>query len=221
MISRQLKVIFYVAASPFIKISGVLYRLFGAPKGHDLKTVRVHLGPGQKNYITNWINVDANIFTAKCDVWADLRHRLPFRDATVDAVYSHHVIEHLPDIEDHMRDVRRILKPGGVYRVAGPNGDAAVTMFMKGRTDWFSDWPDRFESIGGRFVNFVFCRNEHLSMLSESFIRELAMRAGFNEIHKGLPMINTTRSDLFTDALKYEHETDFENPHTIVLELIK
>jgi predicted SAM-dependent methyltransferase len=60
--------------------------------------VKVHLGPGQKNYIPKWINIDANIFSAKADLWADLRYRLPFHNSTVDAVYSHHMIEHLHDL---------------------------------------------------------------------------------------------------------------------------
>lgn len=32
----------------------------------------VQLGPGQKNYIDGWVNVDANFVTAKIDIWADI-----------------------------------------------------------------------------------------------------------------------------------------------------
>ena len=52
-----------------------LYRHARAPKTGIIK---VHLGPGQRNYIPGWLNVDANLFTAKIDVWADFRFRLPF-----------------------------------------------------------------------------------------------------------------------------------------------
>ena len=53
----------------------------------------------------------------------DLRHRLPFDDASCDAVYHSHVIEHLPR-EDAARLVGecfRIVKPGGIVRVAAPD----------------------------------------------------------------------------------------------------
>ena len=66
------------------------HRNFSARAG---QTVRVHLGPGQKNYLPGWVNVDANFLTAKIDVWANLADPLPFPDASVDAIYSHHVIE--------------------------------------------------------------------------------------------------------------------------------
>src|SRR5256885_13131791 len=88
VLSRSAKATYYVLASPLMRLNGLLYRHLRSPR-HGL--ARVHLGPGREKYLRGWINVDANLFTAKCDVWADLRHPLPFRDSTVDAFYSHHV----------------------------------------------------------------------------------------------------------------------------------
>lgn len=183
--------------------------------------MRLHLGPGQEKYIANWVNIDANKFTGKCDVWVDLRNPLPYYDGTVDAVYSHHMIEHLADLERHMKDVYRVLKPGGVYRCAGPNGDSAVRKLIEEDHDWFYDWPDKYQSIGGRFVNFVYCRNEHLTMLTESFLRELGERAGFAGADKCLPVKETQHPELFSDCLEKEWETTFDMPHTLVLEFRK
>ena len=94
---------------------------------------KVHLGPGQRNYIAGWTNVDANFLTAKIDLWADLRARLPFRTGAVEAFYSHHVIEHLPDssLPFHFSEMFRCLQPGGVIRIAGPNADMAVRKFAE------------------------------------------------------------------------------------------
>lgn len=222
MLSRTAKAAFYAAAGPLMAANGGVYRMFRAPRdGASRKPVRVHLGPGQERYIPGWLNVDANMFTARCDIWADLRRPLPFRDATVDAVYSHHVVEHLPDVEAHFKDVHRILKPGGIYRIGGPNGDVAMRMFAAGRHDWFYDYPDRYESIGGRFSNFILCRNEHLAILTDSFLREIGKRAGFQAAEACVPTRTTGRADLFAEALANEHETDFDNPHTLLLEFTK
>jgi predicted SAM-dependent methyltransferase len=117
MMSRSVKAAFYAVAGPLMRGNVMLYRRFRAPKSG---VVRVHLGPGQKNYIPGWINIDANIFTGKCDVWADLRNPLPFDSGTVDAAYSHHMIEHLPDMLVHFRDVFRCLKPGACTGLAVP-----------------------------------------------------------------------------------------------------
>lgn len=221
MLTRTIKKLFYDLAGPMMKINAAIYRNFRADGAVRRSPVRLHLGPGQKAYLPGWINIDANMFTGKCEIWLDLRNPLPFPEDSVDAIYSHHMIEHLPDVESHFRDIIRVLKPGGVYRVAGPNGDMAIAKFMENDREWFGDWPDKYESIGGRFANYIFCRNEHLTILTESFLTELAERVGFTKVMRHLPVKETGYTDLFGDCLVYEHERDFDAPHTLVLELQK
>lgn len=196
--------------------NGLLYKYLRAPRRG---VVKVHLGPGQKNYLDGWVNVDANMFTGKCDLWADLRNPLPFRDGTVDFFYSHHVIEHLPDLPRHFREMYRCLKPGGKIRVGGPNGDSAIRKFVENDHAWFSDFPDRRASIGGRFENFIFCRGEHLTILTLSYLTELAAEAGFQNIRLCQP-ITETRFPEFIDpqVLSKEWEPTPECPHTLLIE---
>ena len=96
MLTRTSKAMFYAVAGPLMKINGWIYRNLRVAGVIKATPVRLHLGPGTKAYLPGWTNIDANIFTAKCDIWLDLRNPLPFPDGTVDAVYSHHMIEHLP-----------------------------------------------------------------------------------------------------------------------------
>lgn len=51
---------------------------------------------------------------------ADVR-RLPFRDESFDAVYSMGTIEHFRDPETALREIHRVLKPGGRAVVGVPN----------------------------------------------------------------------------------------------------
>ena len=218
MLSRRAKQLFFQVASPLMTISAFFYKTMRAPrKGF----IRVHLGPGQERYIPGWINVDANIFTGKCDVWADLRNPLPFLDNTVDCFYSHHVVEHLQNIQRHFAEVFRCLKPGGVYRVAGPNGDAAIIKFSHNDSEWFLDHPDKRGSIGGRFENFIFCRGEHVTILTFSYMEELLLQAGFGEVSTCQPVRGTQHLNLFSDCLSREYEADFDFPHTLVVEAVK
>jgi hypothetical protein len=55
-------------------------------------------------------------------------------------------------------------------------------------TAWFSDFPDSRSSIGGRFENFVFCRQEHLTILTPSFLEEIATEAGFKDVRVVQPI---------------------------------
>ena len=50
-----------------------------------------------------------------------VRDTLPFADGAFDIVVSNHVIEHLPELAIHLREVRRVLRPGGIAYLATPN----------------------------------------------------------------------------------------------------
>ncbi len=222
MVSRQLKAMYYGLMGPVMKINGKLHKAMKAPSTANSKLVKVHLGPGQKSYLDGWINVDANIVSAKLDVWADLRNELPFKDNSVDIFYSHHVIEHLPDLDFHFSELYRCLKPGGKIRLAGPNGDAAIKKYLENDAAWFPDFPDARTSIGGRFENFIFARQEHLTILTFSHLTELLFAKGFKDCQQVLPK-RETRFPVLIDQhlLSYEWEDDFENPHTLVIEAEK
>ncbi len=219
MLSRQAKAAFYALAGPAMRVNGMVWRRFRTPGTEGL--IKVHLGPGQKNYLDGWVNVDANMFTGKCDIWADLRNPLPFADSSVDAAYSHHVIEHLPDTWAHFAEVYRVLKPGGIYRVGGPNGDSAIRKFQEVDHAWFSDFPDNRRSIGGRFVNLVFCRGEHLTLLTESLMTEVAADAGFQPGKLVRPAEETGHPQFFADCLALEHEPFPDCPRTLLMEFVK
>jgi SAM-dependent methyltransferase len=222
MISRQAKALFYRAAGPLMRINGAIYKTFCAPASGGADKMRVQLGPGQRHYLEGWINVDANMFTARCDVWSDISAHLPFRDASVDAIYSHHVIEHLPNLLTHFQEMFRILKPGGVIRVGGPNGEAAMREYLAGNHAWFSDFPDARSSIGGRFENFIFCRQEHLTILTPSFLEEIANEAGFKAVRVVRPIVETGSPDIFdSQVMSHEWENTPDSPHTLLIEARK
>jgi ubiquinone/menaquinone biosynthesis C-methylase UbiE len=41
--------------------------------------------------------------------------RLPYRDGVLDAVFGFGVLHHLPDWREGVREIARVLKPGGIY----------------------------------------------------------------------------------------------------------
>lgn len=217
MVSRKLKQLYYSASALPMRVNGMAYKWIRQPR----EPIRAHLGPGQRRYLPGWVNVDANWLTARIDVWANLLDPLPFRDESVEIFYSYHVLEHLPDeyLITHFRDMYRALVPGGGIRIGGPDTGAACAKYLAGDFEWFSSFPDPHSSIGGRFTNFVFCRGEHLTALSQSYLCEIAQQANFMDIRFCKPCVES--SVVGAEVLETENEDNFEVPHTIILEARK
>ena len=87
-------------------------------------------------------------------VAADLIDDLPFRSEAFDLVMMLEVIEHLPDIAHSLREIARVLKPGGTAIVTTPNRlnvtsriHYLLTGFYKGRR---APLPYRYRVEDGR-----------------------------------------------------------------------
>ena len=74
--------------------------------------VCLNLGSGNLRLDGDLINIDAEPYD-QVDVVSDVSV-LPFADATVDVVVSVSLLEHVPDPERVLDEIRRVLKPGGL-----------------------------------------------------------------------------------------------------------
>ena len=67
---------------------------------------------------------------------------LPFQDEQFDLVLSFDVLEHIPDTQRHLLEVRRVLKPGGWYLLQTPNkwtNSIFETIRWRSVSKWRSD----------------------------------------------------------------------------------
>ncbi len=88
--------------------------------------IKLNVGCGT-DYKKGWVNIDNNsdnnIDNNKLDLNWDLRYPLPFPDNSVDYIFNEHFIEHLTVEEGKIavKDFMRVLKRGGVLRMATPD----------------------------------------------------------------------------------------------------
>jgi hypothetical protein len=68
----------------------------------------------------------------------------------------------------------------------------------------------------------IFCRNEHLTILTESYLTELALGAGFEEVLVCVGGRDTGREDFISkEVLSTEHEPTPNAPKTLLIEANK
>lgn len=93
--------------------------------------VAVNLGCGS-HYRKGWLNFD--LYPASDDVrQANIIDGVPLADGTADFVYHSHVLEHLfrEDAMRFLQECYRILKPGGILRIAVPDLEDAAREYLR------------------------------------------------------------------------------------------
>ena len=85
--------------------------------------------------------------------------RLPFRPASFDVVIAADLLEHVDDLDAHLAEVARVLRPGGRYLVKTPNRPLAELYYRLAGLDDYRFW--------------------HPSMLSPGELRALFQQHGF------------------------------------------
>jgi predicted SAM-dependent methyltransferase len=151
------------------------------PRLPQQERIILHLGCGG-NCIRRpgFINIDANLFQPK-NLWLDITLGLPFPANSIDAIVASHVLEHLNErqVRRVLEESYRVLKLGGGVRFTTPNLGKAIEAYVQGNKEFFGDWPDPRNSIGGRFNNYLLCRDQHRLMFDFGFLKEFLLDAGF------------------------------------------
>lgn len=98
---------------------------------YPVKEVLVNLGCGTRHH-PDWINID--IVPHESNVIAhDLRMGIPLPDDSCDVVYHSNMLEHFrrPDALRLLDECLRVLKPGGILRVAVPDLEHICHVYLE------------------------------------------------------------------------------------------
>lgn len=179
----------------------------------------LHLGCGTK-YLAGFVNIDGNLRN-KLDLWLDVRNGLPFPANSVDSIYSTHMFEHFyfDELDMLLRECLRVLRPGAGVRLIVPNLESAIAAYSQDRVSWFENsFPRHFDSIGGRFSNFVFCDGQHRTAFDFTYMSEVLRKSGFREVQKSAE----GASFLYRERVPpYEPGDQKDLPHSLYVEAFK
>ena len=157
---------------------------------------KINVGGGKHWHKDGWENIDLG-----------LGHNLNqgylknYKDNSVDIIYTSHCIEHLPwkNVDNVLKDLYRILKPGGLIRIVLPDVDIMWKIIKnKDRDILERNNPGYYRSGGGGALSNEFCVYElfgydrkgerflentmHKAFFNESIINIMLSAAGFSEV---------------------------------------
>lgn len=171
-------------------------------KFQAMSNVKLHWGCGSR-ILDGWVNIDG--FPAKgIDFMMDLRGQLPFRDNSVQYIFTEHVLEHLT--EDHgagvLQEFYRVLQPGGTARIIVPSLRSFCEHYLQGDQDYFeSTGTAQAEDLPSDGLNSLFYNHFHRCMYDYARLDRALRRAGFPDVRESSHLgSNHNELNLDTDS---------------------
>jgi predicted SAM-dependent methyltransferase len=155
---------------------------FKIMKIKKMDNLKLNVGCGKVKF-QNWINIDID---PSADLVIDVSKTLPFNENSVEFLYNEHFIEHLKyeDGKKSIIEFYRILKKGGVIRIATPDLDYITKKYFEDwkNQDWLS-WPEyQFIKTKGQMINISLRWWGHKYIYNEEDLTNLLKNAGFMDI---------------------------------------
>jgi SAM-dependent methyltransferase len=165
--------------------------------------------------VPGWINSD-RLATPGIDLSCDVLDGLPLPDDDVDYIAAIHALQDLAyvDVPVALKELRRVLRPGGVLRLALPDLDRAVDAYRRRDASYFYVPDEHARSIGAKLVTQIVWYGSVRTPFTYDFAEEVLLSAGFAAVrrcdfrrtasgHPGIVELdNRERESLFVEAVK-------------------
>jgi SAM-dependent methyltransferase len=162
-----------------------------------------------------WINSDIKEGPG-VDISCDIRDGLPIESDSLDYIVSVHALPMITygDLVPVLKELRRMLKPGGVLRLCLPDADKGIHAYLSGDRSYFAVSDEDAATLGGKFILHMLWYGYSVSMFTSEFAHELLRRAGFGDIrncrhretaseHEGITELdNREPESFFVEATK-------------------
>jgi SAM-dependent methyltransferase len=178
----------------------------------DSTLLRLNLGCGPKA-AAGWLNCDV-LPLAGVEARMDLRRGLALASDSMGCIAAIHVLQDLAwnEIAPALRELLRVLAPGGTLRLAVPDLDNAIRAYLAG-TDGYFYVPDRdARSVGAKLVTQIIWYGSVRTPFTYGFLQEWLQNAGYADIARmpfGISRVaglagldNRERETLFVEAAK-------------------
>jgi len=176
--------------------------------------MKLHIGCGNR-YLPGWIHVDLEKYGEHIDYVCDIRKlKDVFGSGNIEEIYACHVIEHVGrhEILDLFKSLFEVLKHNGVLRMAVPDIEKAIELYVRG----VPLWPTLYGQFWGGQKNSAdyHCVGFDMKML-QGFLKDVGFKSAERyDWREFLP-------EGFDDySRSYLPHMDFENGECLSLNVI-
>ncbi len=176
----------YASLSPKVLASFRLKQSLFALKGIPAGGTVLELGCGAGQFIRSVQRARPDLVCHGCDisvraidmaktvvdgvVYAVNGEAMPYADNSMDAVLIYDVLEHVDDVSGILREVKRVLKPGGIlYAYVPCEGDSLSFWNFCRRRGWKGDLTKKYAG--------------HINYFSRERLQKVYLQAGFSSVH--------------------------------------
>jgi predicted SAM-dependent methyltransferase len=132
-----------------------------------------------------WINSDIkegpNVHIAR-----DIRYGLPLETGCIEYAASIHALPeiHYSDQVPTLRELRRVLEPGGVLRLVLPDLDKGIRAYLDEDHDYFLIPDQDVRSIGGKLITQMLWYGWSRMLFTYDLVAEMLTEAGFSSVSR-------------------------------------
>ncbi len=162
------------------------YRLSRYLRDHK-PPYRVQVGSGTVSR-PGWLNTDVGW---RARYWLDIGKPLPFPDHSVAAIFSEHVVEHVPPatVAYFLGEAFRVLVPGGIIRILTPDAEAHAREYIA-RSAQAHALLERHAKLGRYsrrpvdILNLTFLAHGHVYIWDEESLGDALCAVGFQQVRR-------------------------------------
>jgi predicted SAM-dependent methyltransferase len=171
----------------------------------------LNLGSGPRGRDdVHWVNIDG-FPDENVHFLIDISRPLPFPSGSFDGVFCEHVVEHfsLNDGLKISREIKRILRPGGVFRVIVPDAEYVVRMYLEKPHGLiaYRGSGDAGETAMETVNSFFRQRYDHQFLYDWTTMEKMLLNAGFDKVSRARFGVSIYLQAITLDDAKYELES--------------
>lgn len=130
-----------------------------------------------------WINSDIKEGPG-VNLVCSIHEGLPLDSGSIDYAVSIHALPEMTftDLIPALQELRRVLKPGAVLRLALPDLNKGIAAFQRGDRAYFLIPDEDARTMGGKFITQMLWYGYSKLLFTPDFIEEKLEKAGFASI---------------------------------------